>query len=79
MGVGFSSAMVSCLSGDGVRMPPILLGLEELDSVELAGVPGNGLSRSGRRCTKSSYMIHASSFARSPCQRTKNLWKHHPM
>ena len=34
--------MVSCLGGDGGRTPPILPGLEELDSVELAREDGRG-------------------------------------
>ena len=73
VGVDSSSDVVSCLGGDGGRLPPILPGSEELDSVELAGVSGSGSSRSGRRHAKSSSVIHASSSAGRPCQLTKNL------
>ena len=44
-----SGAVVSCLGGDGRPTPPILPMSEELDSVELAGVPGSDLTRSCRR------------------------------
>ena len=71
--VGSSGVVVSCLGGDRGRTPPILPGSEELNSVELAGMSSSGSSRSGHRYAKSSSMIHVSSSARRPCQRTKNL------
>ena len=58
-----------------VVTPPILPGLEELDSIELAGVSGTVLIRSGHRRAKSYSVIHASSSAKHPYQRTKNLRK----
>ena len=54
-------------------MPPIFPGSEELNSVELTGAPRSDSSRYGRRRTKSSSVIHASSSARRPCQSTKSL------
>ena len=68
MGVGSSCAVVSYCGSDGGPTPLILLGLEELDSVELAGAPCSGLSKFGGRHTKSSFVIHASSSTKRPCQ-----------
>ena len=60
VGVGCSGTVVSCLGGDGDGTPPIVPGSEELDSIELAGVPHSGLRRSGHKRAKSSSVIYAS-------------------
>ena len=72
IGIGSSGAMVSCLGADKGRTPPILSGSEELDSVELASVPGRVSSRFVHKRAKSSSVIHALFSAGHPCQHTKS-------